>query len=154
VAPKQRKETDVSIENVIKDAVKEGFKEALEELRSAPTAANAAEAKESLVDVQEAARRLGLAVSTVYQRAAALKLPSVKDGSRLLFRPADLDAYIAKQRRSWSLAQRLARGSNKTRANELSTTDAVRRGKHNALHNAANDDRPEARELGDSPHSR
>jgi excisionase family DNA binding protein len=147
----------MSLEHEIKEAVRQGFKEALDELKTtlSPSSGTAdADGKESLVDVQEAARRLGLAVSTVYQRAAALRLPSVKDGARLLFRPADLDAYVAKRRRSLGMVKRLARGARGARASELPTVDGVRRGKHNALQNAANDDRPEAAEPGNSPRRR
>lgn len=46
-----------------------------------------------LVGVEEAARHLGLSTSTVYKRAERCELPSVKEGGRLLFRMADLDAY-------------------------------------------------------------
>src|SRR5438105_15034249 len=53
-----------------------------------------------LLDVAAAARRLGLAVGTVYRKAAKCELPSVKLGERVLFRPADLDAYAEARRRS------------------------------------------------------
>jgi excisionase family DNA binding protein len=53
-----------------------------------------------LLNVEEAAQRLGLSVSTVYKKSQACELPSVKMGSRTLFRPADLDAYTASRRRS------------------------------------------------------
>jgi excisionase family DNA binding protein len=64
-----------------------------------------------LVDVAEAARRLGLATSTVYKRAEACLLPSVKDGGRLLFRIADLAQYAEERRRSPERVKELARGS-------------------------------------------
>jgi excisionase family DNA binding protein len=53
-----------------------------------------------LLDVDAAAKRLGLKPATVYKRAAKCELPSVKLGARVLFRPADLDAYTGARRRS------------------------------------------------------
>ena len=53
-----------------------------------------------LLGVADAARRLGLKPGTVYKLAARVELPSVKAGTRVLFRPADLDAYTAARRRS------------------------------------------------------
>src|SRR6266851_6376821 len=53
-----------------------------------------------LVDVNEAARRLGLRPSTVYKRAESVELASVKLGRRLLFRPADLADYADARRRT------------------------------------------------------
>jgi excisionase family DNA binding protein len=57
-------------------------------------------AVEDLVGVGAAARRLGLAVGTVYKLAGKCELPSVKIGARLLFKLADLDVYAAARRRS------------------------------------------------------
>lgn len=62
-------------------------REELERLRPA--------AEERPLGVREAAARLGLQPGTVYKRAGAGKLPYVKDGGKLLFLPADLDAYEA-----------------------------------------------------------
>ena len=45
-----------------------------------------------LLDVHEAAQRLGLSTSTIYKWAKACKLPSVPMGRRVLFRASDLDA--------------------------------------------------------------
>jgi len=61
-----------------------------------------------LLDVDAAARRLGLAVGTVYRKAAKCELPSVKIGERVLFRPADLDAYAQERRRSPERVKALA----------------------------------------------
>ncbi|WP_248345415.1 helix-turn-helix domain-containing protein [Anaeromyxobacter paludicola] len=53
-----------------------------------------------LLSVSEAAEYLGLSTGTVYKRAEAGVLPCVKDGTRLLFRQADLDQYIEGNARS------------------------------------------------------
>lgn len=53
-----------------------------------------------LVGVGVAAERLGLGQSTVRKLAGRCELPSVPIGRRLLFRPADLDAYAEARRRS------------------------------------------------------
>jgi excisionase family DNA binding protein len=74
-----------------------------EELR-----ATAARGGDALLDVDEAARRLGLARSTVYKLAQRCELPSVKAGARLLFRPADLDAHVDARRRSPERVKALA----------------------------------------------
>jgi excisionase family DNA binding protein len=63
---------------------------------------------ERLVGVREAARRLSISVSTIYKRAECCELPSVKDGSRLLFRVSDLVAYAKERRRSPKRVFRLA----------------------------------------------
>jgi excisionase family DNA binding protein len=54
----------------------------------------------ALVGVTEAARRLGLAVGTVYKMAARLEVPSHKIKGRLLFRAADIEEYTTARRRS------------------------------------------------------
>ena len=80
----------------IKAAVREVLREELQQFLGQvlpPTDAD-------LLDVDAAARRLGLAVGTVYRKAAKCDLPSVKLGERVLFRPADLDAYAEARRRS------------------------------------------------------
>ena len=65
-------------------------------------------AGERLLDVDETARRLGLSSSTIYKRANACELPSVKLGGRVLFKPADLDAYAEERRRSPERVKELA----------------------------------------------
>ena len=70
---------------------------------------------EGLLDVDGAARRLGLAVATVYKRAQRCELPSVKLGERVLFRPADLDAYAEARRRSPERVRDLAKGADRDR---------------------------------------
>ena len=67
----------------------------------------------ALVNVQEAARRLGIAVSTVRNRAQSCALPSIKDGARLLFKVADLDAYVEQHRRSPEAVLRVLGDSKK-----------------------------------------
>lgn len=49
---------------------------------------------ERLLDVQEAADLLRIAPGTLLHRAQKGEVPRVKDGSRVLFRPADLRAYV------------------------------------------------------------
>jgi len=51
-------------------------------------------ADERLVNVREAAARLGLAVSTIYCLVSARRIRFVKIGRRTLFRPQDLDKLI------------------------------------------------------------
>ena len=94
------------IRAAVKQALREELPAILAELRAAP----AVEDGNRLVDVEEAARRLGLSTSTVYKRAEACVLPSVKDGGRLLFRVADLRAYTAALRRSPERVERLSSG--------------------------------------------
>jgi excisionase family DNA binding protein len=86
-----------------------------------------------LVGVAEAADRLGLSTSTVYKRAEACELPSVKDGGRLLFRVADLVAYAEARRRS------SGRSSERVRQLAQRVTRA-----HNVIRNVPNHDGPEA----------
>jgi excisionase family DNA binding protein len=64
--------------------------------------------RERLLDVDEAAQRLGLSSSTIYKWANSCELPSVKVGVRVLFRPADLDAYAEARRRSPERVKSLA----------------------------------------------
>lgn len=45
--------------------------------------------------VTQAPELLGIAVSTVYKRVEEGHLPHVRDGTRILFRRADLDEYVA-----------------------------------------------------------
>ncbi len=93
----------------LKAAVREVLREELPRLLAGLQVA--APDGERLLDVDEAAQRLGLSPSTVYKRAQACKLPSVKDGTRVLFRPADLDAYAAARRRSPEKVRALAKGA-------------------------------------------
>src|SRR5436853_631267 len=108
----------------VREVVREEVRSALAEMRPA-----ANENDDRLVDVEEAARRLGLAASTVYKRAAQCELPNVKIGGRLLFKLADLAAYADARRRSPERVRELA---------------SVQRGAHNVIQNDSNDDGPEA----------
>ena len=47
-----------------------------------------------LLDIQEATAILRIGRTTLYRRIAAGDLPTVKIGSRRLFRRADLEAFI------------------------------------------------------------
>jgi excisionase family DNA binding protein len=67
---------------------------------------------EALLHVKEAARYLGIGPSTLYRKAETIAIASVKIGNRLMFKMADLDAYIASKRRSPELVAVLA---NRTR---------------------------------------
>jgi excisionase family DNA binding protein len=62
----------------------------------------------ALLDVDAAAQHLGLSSSTIYKLAERCELPSSKLGRRLVFRPADLDAYAEARKRTPALANRLA----------------------------------------------
>ncbi len=87
----------------------EVLREVLPGLLAQPTANDPA----PLLDVDQAAHRLGLGVSTVRKLAGRCEMASVKSGRRLLFRPTDLDAYAEARRRSpervKALAERTAR---------------------------------------------
>jgi excisionase family DNA binding protein len=90
----------------IKAAVREALRDELPRiLRSAAPEAS------SLLNVDEAAQRLGLKPATVYKRARRGDLPSVALGSRVLFRSADLDAYVEARRRSPERVKALARAA-------------------------------------------
>ena len=91
-----------AIADEIKTALREVLREELSRIfgqEQFPLSGRPA-AEVDLLDVGAAARRLGLAVGTVYRKAAKCELPSVKLGERVLFRPADLDAYAEARRRS------------------------------------------------------
>jgi excisionase family DNA binding protein len=79
---------------VVREVLRDELPRLLAELRQ--PAAN----ETDLLDVNAAAQRLGLSTSTIYKRCASGALPCVKDGSRVLFRPADLDAYAEARQRS------------------------------------------------------
>jgi excisionase family DNA binding protein len=91
------------IKAAVREVVREEVRTALAELRPVPASSDG-----PLVGVREAARLLGLSTSTVYKRAESCELPSVKAGSRVLFRPADLSAYAEARRRSPELVSQLA----------------------------------------------
>jgi excisionase family DNA binding protein len=80
----------------LRDAVREVLREELPRLL--------ADARHSgepdLLDLPQAAHRLGLGKSTVRKLAASCELASVKVGRRVLFRSRDLDAYADERRRS------------------------------------------------------
>src|SRR5713101_681010 len=78
------------IRTAVRDALREELPRALALAFAEARATSVDVTKAGLVDVNEAARRLGLRPSTVYKRAESVELASVKLGRRLLFRPADL----------------------------------------------------------------
>jgi len=94
----------------IKIAVREALREELPRIL-AELLPDAARQPEGLLDVDGAARRLGLAVATVYKRAQRCELPSVKLGERVLFRPTDLDAYAEARRRSPERVRKMVNGA-------------------------------------------
>jgi len=93
-----------SMTAMVEQAVEKAIERRLPAVTSAPSKTDV------LVGVVEAAKRLGLATSTVYKLAARVQLPSVKLGSRLLFRVEDLLAFMEKHRRSLEQVARLAAG--------------------------------------------
>ena len=93
----------------LKAVVREVLREELPRL----LAGHAQPADVRLLVVHQAAQRLGLAKSTVYKRAESCELPSVKVGTRVLFRPADLDAFAGARRRSPELVKALASAAQK-----------------------------------------
>jgi excisionase family DNA binding protein len=52
-----------------------------------------------LIDVEEAARRLGVSRWTLYKRVAAGEVASYNTGSRLLFDPDDVAEHLQRRRR-------------------------------------------------------
>jgi excisionase family DNA binding protein len=108
------------IKVAVREVVREEIRSALMEQAHHPDAAD-----DHLVDVSEAARRLGLSRSTIYKCAERCELPSIKVGARLLFKRADLAAYTDARRRSPEVVARLARRE---------------RTGHNVIHNDENDD--------------
>jgi excisionase family DNA binding protein len=112
------------IKSAVREVLREELLRALAQLRAALTTD-----RDCLVGVKEAARRLGLSTSTVYRRAERCELPSIKDGSRRLFKIPDLMAYAEARRSSPEKARRLA---------------MVSHGPHNVVHNVSDDDGPKA----------
>ena len=51
--------------------------------------------RETLLSAEQVAQELGLKTKTVYLLSDEKKLPSVKIGGALRFRPSDLDAFYA-----------------------------------------------------------
>jgi excisionase family DNA binding protein len=98
------KAIELEIRAAVRESVRNEVSAMLVEFRSR----NDGDARR-LLGVEEAARHLGLSTSTVYKRAERCELPSVKDGGRVLFRIADLDAYADARRRSPERVQMLAR---------------------------------------------
>ena len=60
-----------------------------------------------LINVSEAARLLGISGSMVYSMASVGKLPCVRFGTRLLFRPESLEAWVAAAEKAESQGVRL-----------------------------------------------
>ena len=87
-----------SLADEIRGAVREALRDEL--ARALADVARPAAREDGLLRVDEAARRIGLSKSTTYKLAERCELPSVQLGTRVLFRPADLDAYAEARRRS------------------------------------------------------
>ena len=68
-----------------------------------------------LLDIEEAAKRLGISTSTLYKRTRAQAIPHIKLGSRVLFEPGDLDALVAQKRRTPEQVAAFARSLNNPR---------------------------------------
>lgn len=51
----------------------------------------------NLLSAKETAAALGVSQRTLYNLTRAGKLPAVRIGRRVLYRPADVEAYIASQ---------------------------------------------------------
>lgn len=64
--------------------------------------------EESLLTVQDVARRFNVPVSWVYAQAEADKLPHVKLGRYLRFVPAQVEAHLLAQRRGGDECRRQA----------------------------------------------
>src|ERR1700682_1349149 len=84
------------LEAVVRRVLREELPRVLAELREGVQLPIA----DDLLGVAAAARRLGLRPGTVYKLGARCDPPSHKSGGRVLFSPADLDAYVAARRRS------------------------------------------------------
>jgi len=50
--------------------------------------------KKMLLSISEAAETLGLSVSTIYRLTSRRAIPHCKIGSRIVFQPAQLEAWI------------------------------------------------------------
>ena len=84
------------VKAAVRQAVREVLRDELPRLLAETRPAN----ESGLLDVEAAARRLGLGKSTIRKLAAKCELPSIPIGRRRLFRLADLDAYAEARRRS------------------------------------------------------
>jgi excisionase family DNA binding protein len=78
-----------ALDAVVRHAARHAVAEALAEVRMATEA--------TMVSVPEAAHRLGLGRTKVNELIAAGELPSILVGKRRLLRPADLEAFAARQ---------------------------------------------------------
>src|SRR4051812_2392886 len=101
----------MAFSDLVKTALREVLRDELPDLLAELGGAARNHDAERLVGVEEAARRLGLATSTVYKRAEKCELASVKIGGRILFRPTDLDAFTEARRRTLERVQELAHPS-------------------------------------------
>ncbi len=117
--------------SALADEIKAALREVLrEELPRALANLRPPADGEFYVGVDEAARRLGLSTSTVYKLAERIdELPSVKVGTKVLFKVADLLAYAEKRRRSPERVDRLAKQTYHP---------------HNVIRNGADDQGPKA----------
>jgi excisionase family DNA binding protein len=92
----------------LKAAIREVLREELPRLLA--DVLGQAQGGDHLLDVDQAAARLGLSSSTVYKKAHQFEIPSVKIGGRVLFKPCDLDGYAEARRRSPERVRELAKG--------------------------------------------
>lgn len=67
-------------------------------LQTQPTRRDAAEATHNLLDTNSAARALGIGRRTLQERVAAREIAFVKIGRCTRFHPADLAAFIERNR--------------------------------------------------------
>ena len=94
------------LRSIVRDEVRQVIREELADLEKRNV--DLRRRDESLLNVKEAARHLGTGPSTLYKKAASVEIASVKIGSRIMFRVADLDAYVTSRRRSPELVDSLA----------------------------------------------
>jgi excisionase family DNA binding protein len=92
---------DQALRTAVREAVHAEIAPFAAELSALIAARNGrAPERRGLLHVKQAAALLNLHPDTLYKRARDLDVPSVKVGSRILFDPADLDAYARAHRRS------------------------------------------------------
>ncbi len=99
-------ELEESLRNILRDEVRRVVREELVILENRDTEVPRLRA-DAMMNVKEAARYLGISTSTLYRKAERVEVASVKIGSRVTFRVGDLDAFIAKRRRSPELVEAL-----------------------------------------------
>lgn len=75
-----------------KTLLKDALKEVLEEVRTE------ASDQVTLINIQEAAAYLNLAVATIYEKTSQRTIPHYKHGKKILFKKSELLAWVESRR--------------------------------------------------------